>query len=143
MTKGEITAGMMPSFTSVKPKIASSVAIAMSQTAARPAPPPKAAPWTRPTTGFRAVIDRAKHVAHSLGVGDVCLERQIERGAHPIDIGAPAEDRAFTGEHDRAHIVGRGDARKDFVKLLDYLGIESIADLRPCKRDAGDAVADG
>ena len=43
-TNGEITAGMMPSLTSVKPKIASSAAIATSQTAARPAPPPSAAP---------------------------------------------------------------------------------------------------
>ena len=48
---GEITAGRIPSFVSVKPNTVSSAATTMSQTAARPAPPPMAAPWTRPTTG--------------------------------------------------------------------------------------------
>jgi hypothetical protein len=48
---GEITAGRIPSFTSVKPKIASSSQTTMSQTAARPAPPPSAAPWMRPMSG--------------------------------------------------------------------------------------------
>ena len=59
-----------------------------------------------------AVVDRAKHVAHPLGVGDVCLVRQIERRAHPVDVGAAAEDLALAGEHDGADVVGRRDAAK-------------------------------
>src|SRR5262245_41071562 len=43
-TYGEITAGRMPSLVSVNPNTAASSAIAMSQMAARPAPPPSAAP---------------------------------------------------------------------------------------------------
>ena len=43
-TYGAMTAGISPSFTSVKPNIASSDATAMSATAASPAPPPSAAP---------------------------------------------------------------------------------------------------
>jgi hypothetical protein len=41
----------MPSLASVKPKIALSAATTMSHTDASPAPPPSAAPWTRPTSG--------------------------------------------------------------------------------------------
>ncbi len=48
---GEMTAGTIPSFVSVKPNSASSSATTISQTAARPAPPPSAAPCTRPMTG--------------------------------------------------------------------------------------------
>ncbi len=54
-TKGEITAGRMPSLASVKPNCAVSVATTMSQTAARPAPPPRAAPWMRPISGIGSV----------------------------------------------------------------------------------------
>ena len=56
--------------------------------------------------GLGAVVDRAEHVAHVLGVGDVRLEAQIERGAHPVDVGAAAEDLALAGQHDRADVVG-------------------------------------
>ncbi len=50
-TNGLITAGRMPSLTSVKPKTASCVARTMSLTAQRPIPPPSAAPCTRVITG--------------------------------------------------------------------------------------------
>jgi hypothetical protein len=48
---GEITAGMIPSRTSENPNVASSAAIATSEQATRPEPPPRAKPWTRTTTG--------------------------------------------------------------------------------------------
>ena len=60
-TYGEITAGRMPSFTSVKPNTASSAATTMSQTAARPTPPPSAAPWMRPITGIGSVSSAREH----------------------------------------------------------------------------------
>src|SRR6478609_2950629 len=46
-----MTAGMIPSFTSEKAKTASGAAIAMSAAATSPAPPPRAWPCTRATTG--------------------------------------------------------------------------------------------
>src|SRR5581483_10347232 len=49
---GEMTAGMIPSFVSVKPKTVSRSATTASATAQSPAPPPSAAPWTRAMTGF-------------------------------------------------------------------------------------------
>ena len=52
MTNGEMTAGASPSRTSVSAKLAASLATAMSQQATRPTPPPRAAPWMRPTIGL-------------------------------------------------------------------------------------------
>src|SRR5437870_1540070 len=52
ITKGEMTAGRIPSFTSVKPNCTDSTAIPISHAATRPAPPPSAAPCTRAITGF-------------------------------------------------------------------------------------------
>ena len=51
MTYGEMTAGRIPSFTSDSPNFVCGEAMAMSQTATRPTPPPIAAPVIRPTTG--------------------------------------------------------------------------------------------
>ena len=46
-----MTAGMIPSRTSVNPNTASGHATAMSAQATRPEPPPSAYPWTQQTTG--------------------------------------------------------------------------------------------
>src|SRR5436190_22548446 len=51
-TNGLINAGTMPSFTSVNPNCAFSVAMLISHAATRPEPPPSAAPWTRAMTGL-------------------------------------------------------------------------------------------
>ena len=64
-------------------------------------------------------------------VVDVGIEAQLERLAHPLDIGAPAEDFALAGQHDRAHVVCRRDPRKNVVQTLDCLGIEGVAGLGP------------
>ena len=61
-TYGEITAGRMPSLVSVNPKTALSSATTMSQMAARPAPPPSAAPWMRPITAAGSV-SRASNIS--------------------------------------------------------------------------------
>ena len=63
-----MTLGTMPSFTSVNPNIASSAATTMSQTAARPAPPPSAAPCTRPISGTGEPVERVEHRRHPLRV---------------------------------------------------------------------------
>ena len=63
---------------------------------------------------------------------------EIERGAHPVDVRAAAEDVAFACEHDRANVVGRRDPREDLVQPRDDLGVEGVAHLGPRERDAGD-----
>ena len=50
-TNGEMTAGMIPSRTSVKPNVASGAATTMSAHATSPEPPPSAKPCTRATSG--------------------------------------------------------------------------------------------
>ena len=130
---------MMPSFTSVKPKIASSAATTMSQTAARPAPPPSAAPWMRPMTGFGQLsIARNMSLMRSASA-TFASNAQIERRAHPVDVGAAAEHLALAREHDGADVVGGGDSRERLVKLRDDLGVERVAHLGARERDAGDA----
>ena len=52
ITYGEITAGMIPRRTSVNPNCVPRAATGMSHAATSPAPPPRAAPWMRATTGL-------------------------------------------------------------------------------------------
>jgi len=51
-TYGEITAGRIPSRTSVNANVAASTVTAMSAIATRPAPPPMAGPCTRAMIGI-------------------------------------------------------------------------------------------
>ena len=69
-TKGEMTAGMMPSFISVKPKSASSLAVrTTSHTDASPdSAAERGAVHARDDRLARQLIDRAEHIAHAFGV---------------------------------------------------------------------------
>ena len=96
----------------------------------------------RAMTGFGAVVDRAKHIAHAFGVDGVGFEAQIERAAHPVDVGAAAEHFAFAGQDDGADVVGGRDAREDIVQLGDDVGIEGVAHVGAGERDARDAVGE-
>ena len=51
---------------------------------------------------FRHAVDRAVHARQAARVLDVLALAQIERGAHPVDVGAAGKDLAGAGEHDRA-----------------------------------------
>ena len=63
ITYGEMTAGAMPSFTSLKARRALSAAMTMSQTAIKPTPPPIAVPLTRATTGQGKLLMVSKRSA--------------------------------------------------------------------------------
>ena len=66
-----MTAGAIPSFTSLKARRALSTAITISLTASRPRPPPIAAPLTRATTGAGKALMRSKvEASRSAGVVD-------------------------------------------------------------------------
>ena len=91
----------------------------------------------------RTVVDRAEHVAHSFRVDGVGLEAQIERLAHPVDVGAAAEDAPLTREDDGPHVVGRSNAREGGVQFGDDVGVERVANGGTRQRDACDAVGEG
>ena len=143
-TNGEITAGRMPSFVSVKPNTAFSSATAMSQMAASPAPPPSAAPWMRPITAAGSVSRAANISAMRVASRDVLLVRIADHPRHPLGIRAGAEDLARAAEHDhpqrrilRAPPRPGGQLGDDFV-------VEGVADVRPVQREVLDrAVAHG
>jgi thiosulfate reductase cytochrome b subunit len=95
-----------------------------------------------PDDGLGAVVDGPKHVAHPFGVAHVRIEAQLERGTHPIDVGAAAKDAPLAVEDDHANVVGGGNAREGLVELGDDLGIEGVTNLGPGECDASDAGAD-
>ncbi len=76
-----------------------------SQTAARPAPPPSAAPCTRPTTtrGWRSIASNAR--LERRGVGEVLGLVVVGDAAHPGEIAARAEGLALASQHDRAEVL--------------------------------------
>ena len=82
----------------------------------------------------RARVDRLEHHPQPPRVGDVLLVAQLDRVAHPLDVGAGREALALAGEHDRAHVVADVDER--LGQLRDQLRVERVALLRPRHRDA-------
>src|SRR6185437_13263415 len=77
--------------------------------------------------------DRLEHRPHRVRIGDVLLERKADRRSHPLDIGAGAEARTFTRQHDG---VDAPDIDKCFGQLLDQLCVEGVAAVRSRERDA-------
>mmetsp|Transcript_43892 Transcript_43892/g.85863 ORF Transcript_43892/g.85863 Transcript_43892/m.85863 type:complete len:253 (+) Transcript_43892:156-914(+) len=91
MTKGLMTAGRRPIPTSVKPMTAESTQRAMSQADTRPAPPPKAAPFTRATVGtlqnlIAATISKSLRASSLFSSSEYCAILAIQL------ISAPAEN---------------------------------------------------
>ena len=136
-----ITAGRMPSRTSVKPKTASSAATTTSQTAASPEPPPSAAPWMRPTSGTGSVSRRAEQRRGRVGVADVLLARVVAHPLHPGQIGAGAEDGPGAGDHRDprlAGVGGLGHVGGPGAERRDQPLVEGVADGGPVERRAPD-----
>ena len=138
-----MTAGMMPSLTSVKPKVVSSAAdrdVAHGRQAGSAA---ERRAVDAPDHGLAAAIDRAKHVAHRLRIGDVFVVAQIERAAHPVDVGAAAKRLAFAREHHRTDRGVLGDGKKHRAQLANDFGVEGVANVGPGERDARHRAVDG
>ena len=123
---------MIPSFTSEKANTALSPATAMSAQATSPAPPPSAWPWTRATTGAGQRSIASSMPPKRVRVGDVRVEVELDRGAHPLDVGAGAEARPVAGEQHGARIA---DVDERLRELRDQRRVEGVAGLRPRERD--------
>ncbi len=131
-----MTAGRIPSFTSVRPNVASSrgdddVADGGQADAAaeRRAVDP-------PDDGNRQRVEPLEHQGEILRVREVLDLAVGDRLGHPGDVGAGAECLARAGEHHHPHvgILGRaGCAGRDRV---DDLLVERIAHLGPVQHDA-------
>jgi hypothetical protein len=63
----------------------------------------------------------------------VLLEGEVDRGALPLDVGAGAEARALSREHDH---TGVADVGESLGQLPDQLGVEGVSALRARHRDA-------
>ncbi len=85
----------------------------------------------------RTGVDRLEHLAHRIRVGDVRIERQSHRPAHPLDVGARTEARAFAGEDD---CPGATNVDERLGELGDEPRVERVAPVRPRKRDAQDGA---
>ena len=53
----------------------------------------------------RAGVDRLQHLPQPARVGDVLLVAELDRAAHPVDVGAGGEALALAGQQHRAHVV--------------------------------------
>ena len=72
----------------------------------------------------RAAVDRLEHRAQRVRVGDVLVVRELDRRAHPVDVGAGGEARPVAGEHDRA---GAADVDERLRELGDERRVERVA----------------
>ena len=110
----------------------------MSHTAARPEPPPSAAPWMRPITIAGIGVDREKHLRAGARVAHVVVVRVAGHLRHPRGVGAGAEHLAGAGEHDDAQRRILVRALRPRGELGDDVLVERVADVGPVQRDALD-----
>src|SRR5438270_196567 len=85
--------------------------------------------------GRRATVDRLEHVAERVRLADVRLVVELDRRAHPLDVGAGREALPFAGQDDGA---GPADVDERLGQLRDQLRVERVARLRSRERDAQD-----
>lgn len=89
---------------------------------------------------FRNAVDRAVHPREAARVLDVVLFAEVERGAHPIDVGPAAENLALAREDDGTdRFVGR-QRLEGTVQRGNQLGVEGVADVGTRQDDVGNSV---
>ena len=137
MLNVEITAGMIPRRTSEKQKRAVFSATTMSQTATRPMRASEGRLLHPADDGQGAFVDRAVHGRHRLRVGDVVLLGAIDRAAHPVHVGAGAEDAPFAAQHHGAQPRLRPRRPNTVRQIGDHLFVERVADLRAIETARG------
>ena len=113
--------GMMPNLTSEVAKTALVEAMAMSQAAARPMPPPSAAPWIRAMVVVQAVVGGA---------------------LHPVEVGAGREAFSSSGEDDDADVIVfvEGDAGGGEFGDEDF--VEGVVEIGAVHPDRGDRAGE-
>ena len=129
---GEITAGMIPSFTSENANTVSG--LGDRDVGGRDEACAAAERVTLHACDDRrgAPVDRLEHLPHRVRVGDVLVEREADRRTHPLDVGAGTEARALAGEHDGARAP---DVDERLRELADQLRVERVAAIGPRQRD--------
>src|SRR2546423_6279761 len=84
-----------------------------------------------------AAVDRLEHRAQSVRVRDVLLVREVDGGAHPVDVGARGEARSVSGED---YGAGATDTDERLGELGDERRVERVAAVRARGRDAEDVA---
>jgi hypothetical protein len=74
-------------------------------------------------------------VPEGVRVGHVLLVRKLDRGAHPVDVGAGGEALALAGEED-CPCAARIDER--LRELCDQRRVECVPPVGPGQRDSED-----
>ena len=126
-----MSAGRMPSRTSVRPNFASSLATAMSHAQAKPTPPPYTA-MEASDHRLREVAERREHVPELLGFAQVLLEARARRRLHGADVGARTERRPAPAQHHDAHRIIVGQNVKHDRQLGPEIGVDRVVRFRRC-----------
>ena len=107
-TKGLITAGMSPSFTSVKPKVASEAAMVMSATQQSAIPPPSAAPCTAAITGTgHSSTATSISCRRAASASFSSIDRPIEARCHSMSAPAQKTSPSPAAPTPAVHLVGQ------------------------------------
>ena len=93
--------------------------------------------------GLGAFVDDAKHLSQQACIHAVLVAGVIGHAAHPVQIGTCAESRAFSGQHDGAHIRAVTGVAKGGSQLGNHFIAEGVANLGLGQRDAGNAATHG
>ena len=87
--------------------------------------------------GRGTAVDRLEHRAQRVRVGDVLLVREVDGGAHPVDVGAGGEARPVPAEDDGARAA---DPDERLRELGDQRCVERVPPVGTCERDAEDVA---
>ena len=132
---------MRPSFASDSENVASCAAIAMSQAATRPTPPPNAAPCTRATVGFPIPASVASIVASAVASATFSAWPYAAIFFIQFKIGAGAKVPALAQQDDGAHRVIGVERGQLAGELRDQRRVERVVDVGPRERDHRHRVA--
>ena len=87
--------------------------------------------------GRGARVDGLEHAVEPHRVLDVLVEREVDRGALPLDVGAGAEALPLAGQHDAASVADVGER---VGKRGDERRVERVPALGARQRHAEDAT---
>src|SRR5215471_20594032 len=142
ITNGEMMAGMIPSFTSVKPNCTDSIATPISHAATSPSPPAERRAMDPGDHGLRTLGDGEVHLPYGAGVGKVLLVCVLNHALHPVQIGAGAERLTIAGEDNDAHFITPAEFGEGLGHLPREFIIKCVMDFRAVQNDKSDTLVD-
>ena len=95
-----MTAGMIPSLTSEKPNTVSGRSERDIRAGDEPGAATECVAVHARDDGSGAAIDRLAHPVEAKGILGVLVERKVDGGPLPLDVGSGAEALAVSGQHD-------------------------------------------